>query len=145
MLHPAWTLIVFTLVCFTVGTAFMTIFEEVCSTNKAKLRFYLMSGVYPLILLTLFFPMLIRAYFVIFPGSDWIIIITRIGAVTVSAFVLGIGCVACLRTYRERSSLSNDQLIFHLLVYLVGGVASPLLSVAISISTLIRLHSEVPH
>ena len=123
----------------------MTNLEEICSTNKAKLRFYLMAGVSPLILLTLFFPMLIRAYFVMFAGSDWIIIITRIGAVTVSGFVLGIGCVACLRTYRERSSLSNDQLFFHLFIYLGGGVAAPLLSVANSIITLIRLHLEVLH
>ena len=144
MHSPVWDLISFTLMCLSIGVLFMTTLEEICSTNKTKLRFYLMVGLLPLILLGTTTSSLFRRYFSMSFGSDWLVV-TSIGALAVFAFVLGIGCVACLRTYRERSALSNDQLFFYLLLYLCGGVLAPLLAMASGISNLIHLHSTVPH
>lgn len=144
MLHPAWYHIVFTLLCFSLGVTWMTIFEEVCSTNIAKLRPYLMAGAPTLLLLSVFFPMMIESYVAIFSGLDWIIIITRIGAVAVSAFILGVGCVVCLRTYKDRSSLGKDQLFFSLFLYLLIVLAS-LMALATHTITLLHFYSTMPH
>lgn len=145
MHSPVLPLIAFTLCVVSIGVLLMTIFEEICSTNKVKLRFYLLSGLSPLIVLGLIAPSLISSYFAVSSGSGWIIIITSIGALAVFAFVFGIGCVGSLRIYRERSSLSRDQLISHLLLYLGAGVVAPLVAMASSIIALIHLHSTVPH
>ena len=145
MHSPVLPLIAFTLCVVSIGVLLMTIFEEICSTNKVKLRFYLLAGLSPLIVLGLTTPSLIRSYFAVSSGSGWIIIITSIGALAVFAFALGIGCVACLWTYRERSSLSRDQLIVYLLLCLGAGVVAPLVAIAIDITDLIYLHSTAPH
>lgn len=83
----------------SIGVLLMTIFEEICSTSKVKLRFCLLAGSSPLIVMGLTSPSLIRSYFAVSSGSGWIIIITSIGAFAMFAFVLGIGCVGCLRIY----------------------------------------------
>lgn len=145
MHNPVLPLIAFTLCVFSIGVLLMTIFEEVCSTNKVKLRFYLLAGLSPLIVLGLTTPSLFSSYFAVSSGSGWIIIITSIGALAVFAFAFGIGCVACLWTYRERSSLSRDQLICYLLLYLGAGVVAPLVAIVSDITSLIHLHSTVPH
>lgn len=145
MHSPVLPLIAFTLCVFSIGVLLMTIFEEICSTNKVKLRFYLLAGLSPLIVLGLTTPSLISSYFAVSSGSGWIIIITSIGALAVFAFVFGIGCVGSLWTYRERSSLSRDQLIFYLLLYLGAGVVAPLVAIVSDITSLIHLHSTVPH
>ena len=97
-----------------------------------------------LIMLGITIPSLFRFYFSMSYGSEWLVV-TSIGALAVSAFALGIGCVACLRAYGERFSLSRDKLILYLFLYLCGGVVTPLLSMVSGIISLVDLHATVPH
>ena len=148
MSGPVWvlisSLISFTFIFCSLGVFFMTAYERICSTNKEKLRFYLLMALVPLTMLGITTPSLFRAYFSISYGSEWIVV-TSIGALAVFAFALGIGCVGCLQMYRERSSLSRDKLILYQFIYLCIGVVIPLLSIASGIFSLIDLHATVPH
>ena len=144
MPNPVWTLIAFTFLCFSLGASFVATLGDICSTNKEKLRFSLVMALVPLTMLGITTPSLFRHYFSISYGSEWIVV-TSIGALAVSAFALGIGCVGCLQMYRERSSLSSDKLILYLFLYLCIGVVIPLLSIASGIFSLIDLHATVPH
>lgn len=144
MPSPVFTLISFTVMCCSFGVIFFTTFERISSTNKEKLRFYLFLPLSCLIFLGFTIPSLFRTYFSMSYGSEWLVV-TSIGALAVFAFVLGIGCVACLRTYGERFSLSRDKLILYLFVYLCGGVVTPLLATVSGIISLIDLHATVPH
>ena len=144
MPSPLLSLITFTLQCCALGVFLMTIFEEICSTNKEKLRFYLLMGLIPLVMLGITTPSLFRVYFSMSYGSEWVVVIS-IGALAVSAFAFGIGCVAGLRTYRERLSLSRDKLTLYLFLYLGIGVVTPLMSIASGIINLVHLHATIPH
>lgn len=134
MFGPVWSLMIFTLNAFVLGVALMVIFEEFYSVNKAMLRYYMMVGLLPLTLLGMTLMDLVRHYLA---ESLDLIAVTAIGLLAVFAFALGIGCLVSLRTYRDRLSPGNGRWGLYMLIYVLAGIALPLLSLSNSMIFLV--------
>ena len=134
-----WSLLLFAAGVSVMGLWFMEIFEEVYSSNKAKVRHLLMMSFTPLTILGIILPSIVRYYFPVSSGPGWTIA-TSLGSLAVFSFAFGVGCVVILRTYRERLSPGNERSEFNLIIYVLAGIVVPSVLVANSMIVLMGFH-----
>ena len=135
-----WSLLLFAVSVSILALWFMRIFEEVYSSNKAKVRHLLMMSFVPLTLLGIILPRIIRYYFPVSSGPGWTIA-TSLGSLAVFSFAIGVGCVVVLRTYRERLSPGNRRSEFNnMIVYVLAGIVVPSVLVVNSMIVLMGFH-----
>ena len=136
---PVWSLLAFVLSAAGLGIGFWAIVEEVCSASRAILRYHVVVGLVPLAILGMIFMGLLRHYLA---ESLGLVVITTIGLLAVHGFALGVGLLVSLRTYRDHLSPSGKSWVSYMLVYLLAGIALPLLSM---VNGVISLQGHAVH